>query len=85
MEFIECDTGVTGSAIAEKITGFIQSSGLDPTKLRGQAYDGAENMAGKTNGAAAIITRDYPLVSYLHCTSNSLNLAVAKSLEVQCV
>ena len=85
VEFIECDTGVTGSAIAEKITGFIQSSGLDPTKLRGQAYDGAGNMAGKTNGAAAIITRDYPLASYLHCASHSLNLAVVKSLEVQSV
>ena len=85
MEFIECDTGVTGRAIAEKITGLIQLSGLDPTKLRGQAYDGAGNMAGKTNGAAAIITRDYPLASYLHCASHSLNLAVVKSLEVQSV
>ena len=85
MEFIECDTGVTGSAIAEKITGFIQSSGLDPIKLRGQAYDGAGNMAGKTNGAAAIITRDYLLALYLHCASHSLNLAVVKSLEVQSV
>ena len=42
-------------------------------------------MAGKTNGAAAIITRDYPLASYLHCASHSLNLAVVKSLEVQSV
>ena len=82
VEFIECDTGVTGSTI---VTGFIQSSGLDPTKLRGQAYVGAGNMAGKTNGAAAIITRDYPLASYLHCASHSLNLAVVKSLEVQSV
>ena len=85
VEFIECDTGVTGRAIAEKITGFIQLSGLDPTKLRGQAYDGAGNMAGKTNGAAAIITRDYTLASYLHCASHSLNLAMVKSLEVQSV
>ena len=85
VEFIECDNGVTGRAIAERITGFIQSSGLDPTKLRGQAYDGAGNMAGKRNGAAAIITRDYPLASYLHCASHSLNLAVVKSLEVQSV
>ena len=85
VEFIECDTGVTGRAIAEKITGFIQSSGLDPTKLCGQAYDGAGNIAGKTNGAAAIITRDYLLASYLHCASHSLNLAVVKSLEVPSV
>ena len=42
-------------------------------------------MAGKTNGAAVIITRDYPLASYLHCASHSLNLAAVKSLEVQIV
>lgn len=85
VEFVECDSGVTGSAIAEKITGFIQSSGLDPNKLRGQAYDGAGNMAGKAKGAAALITSHYPLALYLHCTSHSLNLAVVKSLEVQSV
>ncbi len=42
-------------------TGFITSSGLDPNKLRGQAYDGAGNMADKTKGAAAIITSQFPL------------------------
>ena len=83
--FVECDAGVTGSAVAEKLTGFIQSSGLDLNKLRGQAYDGAGNMAGKAKGAAAIITSDYPLALYLHCTSHSLNLAVVKSLEVPSV
>ena len=45
--------------------------------MRGQAYDGAGSMAGKTNGAAA---REYPLVLYLHCASHCLNLAVVKSL-----
>ena len=85
VEFVECDAGVTGRAVAEKMTGFIQSSGLDLNKLRGQAYDGAGNMAGKVKGAAAIITSDYPLALYLHCTSHSLNLAVVKSLEVQSV
>ncbi len=85
VEFVECDAGVTGRAVAEKITGFISSSGLDPNKLRGQACDGAGNMAGKTKGAAAIITSQFPLAMYLHCASHSLNLAVVKSLEVQSV
>ena len=83
VEFIECDAGVTGNAVAKKLTGFIESCGLDPNKIRGQAYDGAGNMAGKVKGAAAIITSEYPLALYLHCTSHSLNLAVVKSLEVQ--
>lgn len=85
VEFVECDSGVTGRAIAEKITESIQSNGLDLSKLRGQAYDGAGNMAGKTNGVAAIISAEYPLALYTHCASHSLNLAVVKSLEVQSV
>jgi hypothetical protein len=58
-----------------------KTQGLDPTKLCGQAYDGAGNMYGKTNGAAAIITSQYPLALYVHCASHCLNLAVVKSLE----
>jgi len=71
IEFVECDSGVTGSAVAEKITGFIQSTGLDPNKLRGQANDGAGNMAGKAKGAAAIITSHYLLAMYISLTQLS--------------
>ena len=49
--FVECDAGATGSAVAEKLTGFIQLSGLDLNKLHDQAYDGAGNMAGKAKEA----------------------------------
>ena len=45
--FVECDTGVTGRAIANKLLTFITSSGLDPKMLRGQSYDGAGNMSGE--------------------------------------
>ena len=74
VQFIECDTGISGHALAVKIIGFIQSNGLDPSMLRGQAYDGAGNMAEKTNGAAAIISSEFPLALYLHCASHCLNL-----------
>ena len=83
--FLECDSGITGKALADMMISFIQTHGLDPTKLRGQAYDGAGNMAGKTKGAAALVTSQYPLALYLHCASHSLNLAVVKSLEVASV
>ena len=39
-------------------------------------------MSWKSNGAAAIISSDYPLAM---CASHTLNLAVIKSLDVQCV
>lgn len=78
--FIECDTGVTGRNLADKMLSFLRLQGVDLTKMRGQAYDGAGSMAGKTSGAAALIT-EYPLALYLHCASHCLNLAVVKSLD----
>lgn len=81
VSFIECDCGITGSAIAEKIISFLNSHGLDLFKLRGQSYDGAGNMSGRLKGTSSLIAKDYPLALYLHCASHSLNLAVVKSLD----
>ena len=85
-DFIECDCGITGRALAEKILSFLSTLGLDPTNLRGQAYDRAGNniMSGSVNGTAALISSQYPLALYLHCASHSLNLAVVKSLDEKC-
>ena len=83
--FLECDSGITGQALANKILVFFQSHGVDSKKLRGQAYDEAGNMSGKTNGAAVLITSQFPLVLYLHCSSHCVNLSVVKSLEVASV
>ena len=77
--FLECDSGITGKALADKMLGFVRNH-LDPS-ICGQAYDGASNMSGKTNGAAARIPSQYPLALYTHCTSHCLNLAVVASFE----
>ena len=44
MDFLECDTGITGHSLADKIATTLQGCGLDLTKLRGKAYNGAGNM-----------------------------------------
>ena len=82
MGFFECDTGISGRSLSEKIKSTLTEFGLDLRCLCGQAYDGAGNMAGSVNGAASLITAEYPLAIYLHCASHCLNLAVVKSLEV---
>ena len=81
LAFLECDSGITGSALSQKIISFLVSLGLDLSKLRGQAYDGAGNMSGSLKGTAALISKDHPLALYLHCASHSLNLAVVKCLD----
>ena len=83
--FFECDTGISGRNLARKITSTLEELGLDLEHLRGQAYDGAGNMAGSVKGTAALICSHYPLAMYLHCSSHCLNLAVVKSLEVTSV
>jgi hypothetical protein len=83
--FTECDSGTSGRSLAAKITTTLEGYGLQLSDLRGQAYDGAGNMAGVVNGTAALITAQHPLAMYLHCASHCLNLAVVKSLEVVCV
>uniref|UniRef100_A0A1X7U3U8 HAT C-terminal dimerisation domain-containing protein n=1 Tax=Amphimedon queenslandica TaxID=400682 RepID=A0A1X7U3U8_AMPQE len=79
--FFECDTGITGRALADKITATLNDFHLNLSFLRGQGYDGAGNMAGSVKGTAALITEEYPLALYLHCASHCLNLAVVKSLQ----
>ena len=73
--FLECDSGISSQVLAEMMLEFLRKQHVDPTKLRGQAYDGAGNMSGKTNGAAARISAQFPLAIYVHCSSHCLNLA----------
>ena len=83
LEFVHCKDGMSGKAISEKILESLKSHGLDISLCRGQGYDGAGNMAGKIQGVAARIQRDYPQAIYVHCGSHLLNLAVASACKVQ--
>ena len=78
--FPECDSGITGKALADKMLGFIRNH-LNPSNMRNQAYDRARNMSGNTNVAAAKISSQSPLALYTHCNSHCLNLAVVASFE----
>ena len=72
MDFVECDEGISGEAIAQKIKTNLQGYSLDLQHLRGQGYDGGGNMAGTVKGEAALVTAEYPLALYLHCASHCL-------------
>ena len=78
--FLECDSSITGKALADKMLGFVRNH-LDPSKMHGQAYDGASNMSGMANGAAVRISSQYPIALCTHCTSHCLNLAAVASFE----
>ena len=44
------------------------SGNMAASQLRGQTYDGAGAMAGKTKGVAARITELYPKALYTQCS-----------------
>ena len=59
------------------------SVSLDPTRIRGQAYDGAAVMSSEIAGVQAKIKELSPLALYTHCFSHCLNLSIAASCRVQ--
>ena len=77
--FFELSDGGTGEFIAVTIEKALGSCHLDISLLRGQAYDGASNMAGKYRDCAAIIQNNHP---YSYCCSYALNLAVVSSCSL---
>jgi Domain of unknown function (DUF4371) len=50
--------------------------GLDTNRIRGQGYDGANNMRGRWNGLQALILKDCPYSYYVHCFAHHLQLAL---------
>ena len=52
MGFFECDAGISGHNLSEKIKSTLEGFGLDLSCFRGLAYDGAGNMVGSVNGTS---------------------------------
>ena len=49
---------------------------LQLTQCRGQAYDGASNMAGHLSGVSTRIQSEEPSALYVHCMAHCLNLCL---------
>ena len=85
IKFVHCKSGISGAAISDSIKSEIRSLGLTLDNCRGQGYDEAGNMAGRYNGAAALIKNDYPKALYVHCASHRLNLCVRSSCKIMTI
>ena len=80
--FTECDTGVTGEAIASRILQHLDTRQLPASQLRGQTYDGAGAMAGKNIGAAIRILELYPKALFILCAVHVLYLCIVKCCSI---
>ncbi len=65
-------TSTTGENLARIILDVLLRLNLPISGLRGQAYDGASNMAGKYSGAQAVIQRAQPIYIVEHTVLQGL-------------
>lgn len=72
-------SSTSGENLAKVVMDVLQRLNLPIIGLRGQAYDGAANMAGKYNRAQAIIRKIQPLAPYVHCAAHCVNLITQRS------
>lgn len=54
---------------------------LQVQNLRGQGYDGANNIRGAMNGLQALFLKDCPYAYYVHCFAHRLQLALEKAAK----
>ena len=59
------------------------SISLDPSNIRGQAYDGASVMSSGKEGVQAKIKEISPLALFTHCYAHCLNLSIAASCKLK--
>jgi hypothetical protein len=67
--------------LKEAIKSLLIKYQLPLSKVRGQGYDGANNMKGHVNGLKKLIMEEAPSAYYVHCFAYQLQLtpvAVAK-------
>ena len=67
---------IKGSTIVTVTKDILLRYQLNLNMCRGQCYDGASNMLGKSSGVATQIFGEQPKAHYTHCHAHSLSLSV---------
>ena len=86
MGFVTCEEDTDRETLSHAILKLLQDDWkLKMDNCRGQAYDGAGNMAGKLKGVANRIMQEYPKAKYTHCSSHVLNLCLVNSVSIRVI
>ncbi|XP_026415528.1 zinc finger MYM-type protein 1-like isoform X1 [Papaver somniferum] len=67
--------------LKEGIVDVLNHYNLPIENIRGQGYDGANNMSGKWNGLQSLFLEDCKQAYYVHCFAHRLQLALVKTAE----
>jgi hypothetical protein len=68
--------------LKDELTTVLSTHGSDIQNLRGQGYDGANNMRGDLNGLQALSLQECPYAYYVHCYAHRLQLALVDASKV---
>ena len=71
----------TSESIFNKLQEVLVKLNLSTSKLRGQCYDGASNMAGKLNGVAKRMQNIENRGIYIQCQGHIVNLAASDCIK----
>ena len=73
---------LSGESLLQQILCALSMWGLEPPNMKGQGYDGASNISGKSQGVQARISADYPQAVYMHCACHVLKLVLNNTCAV---
>ena len=71
-------TSTTAESLKGTIYSMLAQLSLSPSRIRGQAYDGASNMRGHIHGLRKLIQEGCASVHYVHCFAHELQLTLVK-------
>jgi hypothetical protein len=71
----------SASCLKANIDHVFSKYGLSYKQVRGQGYDGANNMRDEFNGLRALIMRENSSAYYIHCFAHQLQLVIVAVAE----
>ncbi|KAJ9535085.1 hypothetical protein OSB04_un001839 [Centaurea solstitialis] len=71
----------TAQTLKDGICSLLSHYNLDVKSIRGQGYDGANNMRGQFKGLQALILEDCKYAYYVHCLAHRLQLALMAACQ----
>ena len=71
----------TAITISKTILNSLSKYGFDLNKIRGQCYDGANNMSEIRAGVQRLILNKYPQAKYVYCSNHNLNNILQRSCK----
>ena len=72
---------ISSNSLVAVIKDMLLRLNLTLTKVRGQCYDGAANMAGSKSGIAKQLRSEEPRAVFTHCYGHALNLACGDAIK----